>query len=703
MALPALERNPNNNDISITTNRLVREFNRTDRKAPIIGTDTGTGAAYAIAPVPGVKLYEIGQTFIFQAKNANTTTTPTLAVNGLAAGTITYADGSSLAVGDIPANGWVEVVCTSTAPTFILVSGRSVGTPTSLARTLRVDTTDGPTLNFIPVVAARANKLLSFDSSGQPSVSTLPPSVDPVTATGSTTARFLKDRFAERFNVKDYGAKGDGVTDDTAAIQAAITAAQSAAGITVGPGKQVYFPGGKYIVSATLTVQHDNVCLEGDGCSHSILQRTTDYGDTVYLAPSSLATSVYQVGNHIKNMGFWYNGTPAAAAAHIHYAACTRFEIDGVVVYGHFGGIDLESCNTGISLNNFQGYTDTGGWGALQVGSFLLRFRENASVLGYKPCSEICVSNFDLHGGAKVSGAYYLDKAIQILSADGVFFSNGHCGFAGGDSCIIEPASATAICYSLLFSNVYFDGNFSGGIGFRIINPNAGLIADIQCANCAFTNHTSYGIYLSPGSNSGFHIANSWISDNAGHGLYITGGDNYRIVANSIRNNSRGSTTYTNMIIDSATDISVTGNFFGQNSGSVIQGLAFTGSPARVIVKGNTFLGTSADISGVTNLGALSDVGDNITDKSVVLTAAAALTIPPVGKFFLINGATAPTSLNLLEFGRVVTFEFNAAMTINNSATLQLAGGTFTTASNSTLTLICQGPGGVWLEMSRKA
>lgn len=69
-----------------------------------------------------------------------------------------------------------------------------------------------------------------------------------VGVTGSTS-RALNDKLGEFLSVKDFGAKGDGATDDTAAIQAALT-------YIAANGGALFWPEGEYLsgnVSATLS------------------------------------------------------------------------------------------------------------------------------------------------------------------------------------------------------------------------------------------------------------------------------------------------------------------------------------------------------------------------------------------------------------------------------------------------------------------
>jgi len=81
-------------------------------------------------------------------------------------------------------------------------------------------------------------------------------------------ARTVNTKLQENLSVKDFGAVGDGVTNDTTAVQAAINA------VVAAGGGRVYFPAGTYLCNVTVNSVY-SVTLYGDG-SVSVIKGVTN-------------------------------------------------------------------------------------------------------------------------------------------------------------------------------------------------------------------------------------------------------------------------------------------------------------------------------------------------------------------------------------------------------------------------------------------
>lgn len=97
---------------------------------------------------------------------------------------------------------------------------------------------------------------------------------------GGTTSRTLGQRGADVINVRDFGAVGDGVTDDTAAFVAAFSAAfGSSASPNIGVlrynNKPVFIPSGHYIITSPLYLTAvDGGYISGNGSNSTLLDYT---------------------------------------------------------------------------------------------------------------------------------------------------------------------------------------------------------------------------------------------------------------------------------------------------------------------------------------------------------------------------------------------------------------------------------------------
>lgn len=136
---------------------------------------------------------------------------------------------------------------------------------------LRYADEDLPAFATLPLRAARAGKLLAFDGNGAPAPR------DPVDeealstySPAAGTSRAIRDKLGDVVSVKDFGAKGDGVSDDSTALQAALSNARA-----------VYVPPGTYRIAHTLTVGYGQT-LFGAGQS-SIIRGASNAFDLIHL------------------------------------------------------------------------------------------------------------------------------------------------------------------------------------------------------------------------------------------------------------------------------------------------------------------------------------------------------------------------------------------------------------------------------------
>jgi hypothetical protein len=474
------------------------------------------------------------------------------------------------------------------------------------------------------------------------------------------------------FNVKDYGATGNGVTNDTTAIQAAINAVQTAG------GGIVFFPRGTYIYSH-LFIRESYVSIVGVGISSVLMQNDPINNGLEIYNPAGARKNVT-----IKNICFDSSVTRTTGAA-IYTLDFTDMIIENVIIRNQYDGIYLN----------------------LQAGSIIdkCRFINVTHIgLGWNAGDDLYVSNCVM---SNMGTVYPGSIGIMWRQGGGLIVDNTDIiNFAQG--MLIQPQTGENASWGF-FTNLLFD---TGGEGLRM-DGALGSVRMIHSTSCWYSSNTAFGIVAL--TVDGFSMSNDRVLQNHTHGMYVaTTCLNLSIkgslfVANNTNNTGNGSAIF---MENNVNGFKIEGNIFtNQFTGFTVfnekYGIYITdGSSKDFSIKDNKFV--NQQIRAIYNGSALSansiiknNLCVGIASESTTMASAANMTFPLTAEVVTITGTTNITNCGTGIKGRRLVLLFTGALTISGGFNFKLAGGTFTSTPNSTLELISDGT--YWQEIGRSA
>jgi hypothetical protein len=181
-----------------------------------------------------------------------------------------------------------------------------------------------PANNTLPAKTVRANKALGFDGAGNPIAVELEnaAAASNFTAQGyGAVSRSASDKHGDVVSIKDFGAVGDGLADDTLALQQALAAHGA-----------VYVPEGAYLTSATITL-NEGQRLFGAG-NKSIIQANANSFVTLALTADFITVENLKIKNGEIGIKLYGLNRP-----------CVQCNISNVSVFSSDIGIQLDGYN----------------------------------------------------------------------------------------------------------------------------------------------------------------------------------------------------------------------------------------------------------------------------------------------------------------------------------------------------------------------
>jgi Pectate lyase superfamily protein len=330
-----------------------------------------------------------------------------------------------------------------------------------------------------------------------------------VEAAGAAPTQALSASERGFYNVRDYGARGNGSADDTAAIRSAIAAAQQNA-----YGGVVYLPVGQYVVTAPLVVTRSDILILGSGPLATMGGAGYNDGNCTTLKPAARwaqggASQPACILFDAVTAGTGLNRCGVERLTILGSNLPSGSQMHGIATYGYVGAFSVSGCIVGsIANKSSSGITNTTSYSPTAQGNSIIRnLVQNVGGDGYDLASGDLTME---HCHAQVCGG----NGISITTKAGdTRIANCRSDLSGLNGFYINVPFGQYLGMVQL-ANCSTQRNMESGI--RIINTTSGKISPVYLTGCVFQGDGRSG-----SSNAGIRLSGPVMATITGCGVHV--------------------------------------------------------------------------------------------------------------------------------------------------------------------------------------